>query len=430
MIRIRLAFVPATAATAAVLLAGSLYAFGYRDQYHALLDYWGAAPFPFPFLDMNAVTSAVECHRLGFDVYVQNPCDALNRVHGYSPLWLWLSVLPISTAWDIVLGLATVLLFLMALPFLPPGRGWWQTAVITLGTVSSVVMFALERANVDVLVFLLAMLAVALTRRSVPLRILGYAVALFAGMLKFYPITLLILAARERLRVFVIVGLVSCGTIALWFMLDASEILRGMANIPTTQYFDEFVFGARDLPFGLAQTFGMTRIAAAGLLVVLLVGMIAVAMSLAGRNDTAARLRQLTDAEATYLLVGCVLLIGCFLAAQNILYRSIFFLFVLPGLTALLRADRPRQLDGLYVGVIVSIIILMWNDTVRTLLNGALRWVGVFAGPNDVAHFNIWLVREVMWWFVIVVLAALLFQLLWGSRAAKDAVGLLSGSVG
>ena len=203
MIRIRLAFVPATAATAAVLLAGSLYAFGYRDQYHALLDYWGAAPFPFPFLDMNAVTSAVECHRLGFNVYVQNPCDALNRVHGYSPLWLWLSVLPISTAWDIVLGLATVLLFLMALPFLPPGRGWWQTAVITLGTVSSVVMFALERANVDVLVFLLAMLAVALTRRSVPLRILGYAVALFAGMLKFYPITLLILAARERLRVFV-----------------------------------------------------------------------------------------------------------------------------------------------------------------------------------------------------------------------------------
>jgi hypothetical protein len=430
MIRSRHALVPATAATAAVLLAGSLYAFGYRDQYHALLDYWGAAPFPSPFLDMNAVTSAVECHRLGFDVYSQNPCDTLNRVHGYSPLWLWLSVLPISTTWDTVLGLATVLLFLMALPFLPPGRGWWQTAVITLGTVSSVVMFALERANVDVLVFLLAMLAVALTRRSMPLRIVGYSVALFAGMLKFYPITLLILAARERLGAFVVVGLVSCGAIALWFMLDAHDILRGMANIPTTQYFDEFVFGARDLPYGLAQTLDWTRTAAAGLLVVLIVGAAGVAVALAGRDDTAARLRQLTDAEASYLLVGCVLLIGCFLAAQNILYRSIFLLFVLPGLTALVRADSRWRLDGLYVGAIVSIIVLMWNDTVRTLLNGALREFGISAGPNDIAHFNIWLVREVMWWFVVVVLAALLFHLLWGSRTAKHAVGLLSGRIG
>ena len=158
-------------------------------------------------------------------------------------------------------------------------------------------------------------------------------------MLKFYPITLLILAVRERLGVFIAIGLVSTGVIALWFMLDGREILRGMANIPTTQYFDEFVFGARDLPYGLAQTLGWSRPAGAGLLLVLLVGTVAAALALAGLDVMAARLRQLTDAEATYLLVGGVLLIGCFLAAQNILYRSIFLLFVLPGLTALIRVE-------------------------------------------------------------------------------------------
>jgi hypothetical protein len=422
--------VPAAAAAIAVLLAGLLYAFGYRDQYHALLDDWGAAPFSFPFLDMHAVTSAVECHRLGFDVYVQNPCDALNRVHGYSPIWLWLAVLPVSTAWDTALGLATILFFLLALPFLPPGRGWWQTAAITLGTVSSVVMFALERANVDVVIFLFAMLAVTLTRRSMPLRMLGYAVALFAGMLKFYPITLLILAVRERLGVFIAVGLVASGVIVLWFVLDSGEILRGMANIPTTQYFDEFVFGARDLPYGLAQTLDWSRPAGAGLLIVLLGGMIAVAVALAGRDDVAVRLRQLSDAEATYLLVGSVLLIGCFLAAQNILYRSIFLLFILPGLTALVRAHGRRRLDGLYFGVAASIIVLMWDDTVRTLVNRALQWFGVSVGPDDIAHFDIWLVREVMWWGVVVILVALLFRLVWWSRAAQDAVALLAGRFG
>ena len=430
MIRSWRAIVPAAACASAVLLAGLLYAFGYRDQYHALLDYWGAVPFPFPFLDMNAVTSAVECHRLGFDVYVQNPCDALKRVHGYSPIWLWLSVLPISTAWDTALGLATVLLFIAVLPFLPPGRGWWQTAVITLGTISSVVMFALERANVDLIIFMFAMLAVTLTRRSTPLRMLGYAVALFAGMLKFYPITLLILAARERLEVFVAIGLVSIGAIVLWFTLDSGEILRGMANIPTTQYFDEFVFGARDLPYGLAQTMDWSRPAAAGLLIALLVGTVATALALAGREDTATRLRQLSDAEAAYLLIGCILLIGCFLAAQNILYRSIFFLFVLPGLTALVRTHGRRRFDGGYFGVTVAIIVLMWNDTARTLVNGALRWFGVSVGQNEIAHFDIWLVRELMWWSVVVVLTAFLFRLIWGSQAAQDMVGLLSGRPG
>jgi hypothetical protein len=430
MIRSWRAMVPAAACACAVSLAGSLYAFGYRDQYHVLLDYWGAAPFPFPFLDMNAVTSAVECHRLGFDVYVQNPCDALKRVHGYSPVWLWLSVLPISTAWDTPLGLGTVLLFIAVLPFLPPGRGLWQTAVITLGTVSGVVMFALERANVDIIIFMFAMLTVTLTCRSMPLRMLGYAVALFAGMLKFYPITLLILAARERLGVFIAIGLVSIGAIVLWFAFDSGEILRGMANIPTTQYFDEFVFGARDLPYGLAQTMDWSRPAAAGLLIALLVGTVATALVLAGREDTAARLRQLTDAEAAYLLVGCILLIGCFLAAQNILYRSIFFLFVLPGLTALVRAHGRRRFGGGYLGVTAAIIVLMWNDTARTLVNGALGWFGVSVGPNGIAHFDIWLVREVMWWSVVVVLTAFLFRLLWSSRAAQDMVGLLSGRPG
>jgi len=86
--------------------------------------------------------------------------------------------------------------------------------------------------------------------------------------------------------------------------------------------------------------------------------------------------------------------------------------------------------DGGYFGVTATIIVLMWNDTARTLVNGALRWFGVSAGPNDIAHFDIWLVREVMWWSVVVVLTAFLFRLLWSSRAAQDMVGLLAGRPG
>jgi len=429
MIRGRRAAVPVIAAAAAVSLAGFLYVFGYRDQYYALLEAWGAPPFRFPFLDMHGVDAAIECHRLGFDVFVENPCDVFRRVHPYSPVWLWLSVIPITTGWDNALGLACDLLFLVALAFLPPGRGWWQIAVMTAAAVSSVVMFALERANADVIMFVFAVLAARLTLGRAPSRTLGYGVALLSGFLKFYPIVLLVLAIRERLGRFVVIGLIATGTIVLWFVLDSHEIMQAMANIPTTLYFDEFTFGARDLPFGLAQTLGWSRPAAIGLMVALLAGTAGVAVGLAKLDDTAARLRHLTEAEATFLLMGSVLTIGCFVVAQNVLYRSIYFLFVLPGLTALVRAEGRRWLDLVCFVTIGAIIVLMWNDTVRTLIDGVLGWFDVTARPGDVAHFYIWLVREIMWWGVVMVLAALMMRLIWSARATRDAVAVLSATI-
>jgi hypothetical protein len=430
MIRTWQAVIPSLAATAAVLLAAALYVSGYHDQYMALMTFWGAAPFRFPFLDMYAVTSAIECHRLGYDVFAQNPCDVFQRVHPYSPIWLWFSVLGVTTGWYNPLGLATDLLFLMTLPFLPRGRGWWQTTVITAGTISSAVMFALERANVDVIMFLLAMLVVILTRHSTPFRMLGYGVALIAGLLKFYPIVLLIIAVRERAAWFFGIGLIAFGVIMLWFLLDSHEILQAMANIPTMQYFDEFTFGARDLPYGLAQTLGWSPHAAAGLLFALLAGMVGAAAWLAKLDDTGMRVRRLTDAEATFLLAGCSLTIGCFFAAQNVLYRSIYFLFMLPGLTALARVDGRRRLDGGYFVTICSIIILMWNDAVRSLINAVLSWFGVTARPGDVAHFDVWLVREIMWWGIVTVLTALLLRVILETRTARDTAALLSAMLG
>jgi hypothetical protein len=413
------AVIPAAVLACAVLLAGLLYAMGDRAQYHDLLQHWGAFPFRFPFLDMHAVTSAVECHRLGFDVYVQNPCDVFGRVHGYSPLWLWLAVLPISTDWDSGFGIASVALFLVALAFLPPGRGWWQIAVITFGTVSSAVAFALERANVDVLMFVLAVIAIALTERRGRLRMVGYAIALLAGMLKFYPVTLQILAVRERLPVFVAIGIAALGVIAAWFALDGKDILRSMANIPTATPFDDNDFGARNLPFGLAQYLGLPTWAGTALLIALLGAMLAVAVALARQVD----LRALTGKEATCLLVGSVLILTCFLAAQNVQYRAIHLLFALPGVTALARQgdDRCRV-------TVALIVILMWSGAINAPLDAELTQLGVPTLPDGETHVAVWLARELMWWCVVTMLAALMLRLLCASRMWRDASPLWSSS--
>ena len=386
---------PAATATAIVLLAGLLYGFGYREQYYALAEAWGALPFRTPFLDMHGVTSAVECHRLGYDVYVQNPCDVLHRVHSYSPLWLWLAVLPITTAWDNALGLGLVVLFLVALTFLPPGRGW---RLITLATVSSTTMFAIERANVDLLMFVMAML-------TVRLRFAGYAVALLAGMLKFYPIVLLVVAARERVVACLAVWMVAFSVVALWFAMGATDILRAIANIDSNPPFDDNLFGAHNLPFGIAAMVGLPQ-AGALLEALLLVIMVGVAVAIACR----VRIHELTEAEAAHLLIGSALLASCFVLVQNDAYRAIYFLFVLPALS------------GTWPGATWLVVLLMWNSGLLRAINGVAQRLGVSTAPDGLLHSGIWLFREMAWWAVITLLVSLLLRLVWESRAAQNLV--------
>lgn len=193
--------VPAVAATVLVLLCGVLCFDGYRGQYAALLTILGAAPFPFPFLDAHGVLSAVQCHRLGVDVFAENPCDILGRPLNYSPLWLLLAALPVTTAWTVTTGLALLALFLASLLLLPAGRSWWQVAIITLATISGSVAFALERGNVDLIIFVLTAVVARLVPLRLWLRCVGYAIAVLAALLKFYPAVLLLTAVRERIAV-------------------------------------------------------------------------------------------------------------------------------------------------------------------------------------------------------------------------------------
>ena len=69
--------------------------------------------------------------------------------------------------------------------------------------------------------------------------------------------------------------------------------------------------------------------------------MVLYATVLAQRGTMTDRIQSLSAAESTFLLIGCVLLLGCFFTAQNLAYRGICFLFVLPALNAVALRPEP-----------------------------------------------------------------------------------------
>ena len=429
-------FLPGAVLGFIILIAAAMYCFGDRAQYILFTSIFGATPFYFPFLDAHGVLSAIECNRLGFDVYALNPCDALGRVHTYSPLWLHLSVLPIDTSWTPAVGLTLVALFLSSLSLLPPARGVWQLMVIVAGATSPAVVYAIERGNFDLLVFFCVVVAVRLVQWSSWLRFLGYASLLFVGALKFYPAAALLLITRERIATAIVIGLIATACLAGFLVLEWHDFVRAVGWLPrtchNTNVFELNDFGSHDLPCGIALLADWPEGAATLTHLLLGAATIVLAIVLARRSAGTARL---TELEATSLLAASAVIIFCFFTAQNVFYRAIFLLLVLPGLTAMAGSSQNSRFRR-YIPVLLVLLLLGWHTAERlfdyffhttgscqlgSTWSACRAWtVNPLDGAKLLANVAIWLSHELLWWVVITLLAGLSLSLLVRTVGCQD----------
>jgi len=384
----------------------ALWIGGAHDAYFALLRLLGVPAFRFPFLDTHGELAIIECHRRGLDVYVSNPCDALGRVHVYTPLWFRFAVLPIDTSWTPVVGFALALVFVASLLLLPAGRDGRAAGLICAAALSPAVGFALERGNADLLMFVLAALAAALALCRLPTRLLAFPIVVLAAALKVYPATLLVLALRERLALCLAAGALSLAALLAYAAIDAAGLREMLAVVPGGTPFI-YAFGARDLPLGLGSVFGWPPL----VLAVVQAALLCAAVIFAARRLAVLRLAvgALTPAEATCLLVGAVLILGCFVMGQNGEYRAVHLLFVLPALTALAAApSAARRLARVTVWVI---LLQLWGDVASAPLMRLADAGAAGAGASGAALL-LWLARELAWWWTVALLLALLLAML------------------
>jgi hypothetical protein len=172
-------FAPALSALAVFLALSWLYRHGHSALYDAVLRNWGIVPFRSPFVDAGGWLAAWECARQGVDVIPLDPCDVLQRGYSSSPLWLALglalAVAPLGTTDTAAVGWVLGLSFIVSLALLPAPRGYGEQVLVTAATLSTMVVFALERANPDLLLFILVLAAGFLAEsRWLGIRLIGY----------------------------------------------------------------------------------------------------------------------------------------------------------------------------------------------------------------------------------------------------------------
>lgn len=386
--------------------------------YARVLHAWGIEPFAFPFLDFAGYLSSLNCTRLGVDVIADNPCDPLKRQFNYGPLWLDLTFLPLYPEHRLAGGTILALLFLASLSCLPPPRRGWQVVTTVLASLSSMVVFAVERGNPDILIFLLTVVVVNFARRGGVTRGVGYGLAWFAAGLKFYPAALLTLAMRERPARSLLVAMLSALLLGLYLLRYHQDLARILPQLPDGGY-DGDMFAAKNLPMrlGLVTRAALAPSGWATAWGVVAGGGVAALLMLRGVRTIRRLLRDARFAtamavldEATWhsLLCGAVLIVFCFLAWQNIAYRGIFFLLALPGLSALRDVPLCRRL-------VPAVLFVMWEGAARHALTDGIAAAELDAGTAFLLQLAYWLFRELVWWWIASVLLAIILWFLWQS---------------
>ena len=375
----------------------------------------GFHPFDFPFLDMHGILATTECYRRGIDVLTSNPCDVLGRTLDYSPFWLITASLGIDTSMTMRLGLMLDVIFLCSVFFLPPAKSWSAVAVMSAALLSSAVTMALERANLDLAVFVIAVAAASWLLRGPAWRSLAYGLITLAALVKYYPGIMLLLALRERLRFLLPLAAALLAVGALFVWSEGSLLVRALHNIDTRQF--PTTFSAINLPEGLVHLLSPSAESLARIAELVLAALVAAyAYAVARRADFRDAVQSLPARDRNLMLIGCALILGCFFTAENAPYRDIYFLFILPGLHGLWRevsnAAARRRLK-LLTG---AILFLMWGPFFRLALEQSVAALGV-----GTIYSNAYLLlRETIWWWVASLLLALLFGVFLTAKAGDN----------
>jgi hypothetical protein len=383
-----------------------LYIIDFKDYYRVLATL--GVPVPsYPFIDWEFIGASVKCWSQGIDVYVADPCDVINRVYDYSPLWLRVIFIPADRIWTNPIGIGMVLGFVFSLFWLVRPANWGEAIVFVMACTSTVVLFCLERGNVDVIIFIMMVVAGVLSTKRLGIRLLSYGIILLAGLLKFYPLIAFWTAFRERQRTFLLIAGVAGFIVIAFYIKFREEMIVAWRNIPHVG------FGATDLPFGapamVTRLFpGLQALERVAFLPYALMGILLIltviqVIRLVREGGLGAAFGAMPEQAAVFLVIGAALMAGCFFAGQSVGYRAVHFIFVVAGLVVMRRtASDDTATRAMLAWTTAMVIFLMWEPAIRP------------AGPEDISSLALWrytlfwFIDQLIWWRVMAVLLAIL----------------------
>jgi hypothetical protein len=350
------------------------------------------------FADWHAVLSAADCHKLGHNVFVENPCDNWARTHVYGSLWLQLGKLGLGVRDVFWLGLvinAAFMVLVVVLLINPSTLGELLIGATIL--LSPAIMLAIERANNDLIIFGLLVLAALLVAGQYRHgQIGGLLVTSLSVFLKFYPAALfgvIALIARSR-KEFLVAVIGGISLLAVWLYLSADELVLLRRVVPRPD--GPFATGSTLLFKYICPTCEIVRISLAVAAVAL-----AVAFFLSRKMSVEPLSPGVSRQCCVLFCFGLTVLLSTFLVNSNFDYRWIFFLLLVPMLFEIRRQPQANKLAKKLVALIIGFTLLvMWCEAFVLDVPGAFK---IIRKPLSLAQIEsvqrcLWIVKQAAAW--------------------------------
>ena len=318
------------------------------------------------FADLRVITAGLESARDGYDALVNNPRDPWKRPINYPRVWVAAKFLGITQQHTVALGFLIAAGFFATL-FLTAGRiGLLEGAVYAVLVCSPTLMLALERGNIDLIMFALLATAAALWSRKQ--RAAVAAVIVSAAILKLYPICALFFAVRDKTRAAIIAAGAGAIAFGVYVLATRHDIAALLAATPAAR----FPAYGRELLFLMLEDrgFGGDPVLHSLLFVsVMFVGALLLALKLPAP--------QFTPGAAEMMIIGFAVYAMTFSLMSSFSYRLVFLLLALPQLFCWCRrggASRYFALANLFL-IAVALYLAAISEQSTLLTKEVACWL-------------------------------------------------------
>lgn len=189
------------------------------------------------FADWSVTINANICLEKGYDVYLDNPCDPWNRKHIYGHILLYLPYIKdFQNFYFIYLPLTLNLAFLYSIIRFFNFEDKIEYFCLFFIVLSTPVILVIERANMDIAIFLLIIL-IAKNKNNV----VNHITLVLTTILKFYPISMaVIFLFKNNFKTMLINSIIFLITVFLILFLQWESLIKIFNN--SSQYSGSKIF--------------------------------------------------------------------------------------------------------------------------------------------------------------------------------------------
>ncbi len=325
-----------------VIIIGSLLLFSFFNNRSSFYNTWNITDQGTVFADFYNLTGAAETYCEGGDPFVSNIYDPWNRTLNH-PSWVpkTMNRLGLHTDKTVYIGTVILLFYILSTIIISP-KSKSGAIVLLLVALSPASITGLERANHDLILFILLTLGI----WSNHLSILGGTILLGAAIKLFpiFAIPSLISFKRKEM-------LIGIGVVSILFL-----IFIAINNSELSFYFGNTQKGTGDHSYGVATLPGLNGVGLSHLwmpaLVILIPTFYHIIITKTGIL--------LSDDRrvASAFIAGCSIYIATFLLGSNWLYRLIFLHLTIPQLNEWWSNKNTRKRGIIFT---IGIILVHWR---------------------------------------------------------------------